>query len=71
MEQYWVHITTVMLVGGKSYKFTHKVKENSPKVHKHLGDFFKAFHRKFFTIFYIKKHPNEIKGAFFCSQGTF
>ena len=59
-----------MLVGGKSYKFTHKVEDSSPKV-QYLGDFFKAFHCKFFIIFHIKKHPNETKGAFFCSQGTF
>ena len=40
-----------MLVGGKSYKFTHKVEENSPKVHKHLGDFFKLFIVNFLSFF--------------------
>lgn len=71
MEWYVIHHRIKVVLANNTYKFTHKVEENSPKVHKYLGDFFKAFHRKFFIIFHIKKHPNEIKGAFFCSQGTF
>lgn len=40
MEKYVMHILEKVVLANNTYKFTHKVEDSSPKVHKHLGEFF-------------------------------
>ena len=40
-----MHILEKVVLANNTYKFTHKVEENSPKVHKHLGEFFCHSHK--------------------------
>ncbi len=40
MERNVIHHCIKVVLANNTYKFTHKVEENSPKVHKYLGDFF-------------------------------